>query len=252
MKTRILMVLLLLSLPAMAMARPAGNTWNDSFNKAKKTLERQVYTDHRITFYCGSPFNAEKKIQPSDKYTPKKAGKRANRVEWEHVVPAAHFGQSFKEWRDGDPKCVNKKGKPFKGRNCASKLSIPYRYMQSDLYNLYPAVGEVNGLRSNYRFGMIAGERRDFGVCDMEIDSSAKIAEPPERVRGDIARTYKYMDRSYPGHGIIGKSSKKLFDAWDRQDPVDAWECERAKRIEKIQSNENQVVKTACQRTEMW
>ncbi|MDM8522801.1 endonuclease [Desulfococcaceae bacterium HSG8] len=33
----------------------------------------------------------------------------------------------------------------------------------------------------------------------------------------------------------MGKASKKLFDAWDRSDPVDKWECERCKRIEKIQ-----------------
>ena len=89
--------LLLVLLPVMAVAGSAGNTWNDSFNKAKKTLEKQVYFDHRITFYCGCPFGADKKVLPCDKYTPKMDGKRARRVEWEHVVPAAHFGQSFKE-----------------------------------------------------------------------------------------------------------------------------------------------------------
>jgi deoxyribonuclease-1 len=34
--------------------------------------------------------------------------------------------------------------------------------MESDLYNLAPAVGEINGLRSNYSFGMIPGEMREF------------------------------------------------------------------------------------------
>jgi deoxyribonuclease-1 len=230
--------------------RGASNTWNDSFNKAKKTLERQVYTDHRVTFYCGCEFDAKKQVRPCQYYTPKKAGERAKRVEWEHIVPAAHFGQSFKEWRDGHPDCVDGKGKPFKGRNCASKVAIPYRYMESDLYNLVPAIGEVNGLRSNYRFGMIAGEKRKFGACDMEIEG--RVAEPPERVRGNIARTYKYMNQAYPGHGIIGRSSVKLFDAWDRQDPVDAWECERCKRIEAIQGNENPVVKEACKAAGLW
>lgn len=244
-------IVLLLSLPAVA-GSAGGNIWNDSFNKAKKTLERQIYFDHRVTFYCGCPFDAEKKVLSCDKYTPKKDGKRARRVEWEHVVPAAHFGQGFKEWRDGDPKCVDSKGKPFKGRNCASKIATAYRYMESDLYNLYPAIGEVNGLRSNFRFGMITGEKRDFGACDMEIDPSAKIAEPPEQVRGDIARTYKYFDKAYPGRGIIGGASKKLFDAWDKSDPVNHWECERCKRIEQIQSNENSVVKNACKEAGLW
>ena len=38
-------------------AQAAGNVWNDSFNKAKKTLEWQVYYDHRITLYCGAAFD---------------------------------------------------------------------------------------------------------------------------------------------------------------------------------------------------
>ena len=230
----------------------SGNLWNDSFNRSKKTLQHQVYIDYMVTFYCNCPFDEKKKVQPCDTYTPKNDSKRAKRIEWEHIVPAAHFGQSFTEWREGHPDCVDSKGKTFKGRNCASKVTMPYRYMESDMYNLVPAIGEVNGLRSNYRFDMITGEKRDFGACDMEIDSSAKIAEPPENVRGDIARTYKYMNQVYPGHGIIGGASEKLFDAWDRQDPVDAWECERTKRIEKIQGNENAVVKVACEEAGLW
>jgi len=122
--------------------------------------------------------------------------------------------------------------------------------MQSDLYNLHPAIGEINGLRSNYRFDMVTGEDREFGPCDFEIEN--RIAEPPEYVRGDIARTYQYMNSAYPGHGIVGKSNKKLFQAWSNQDPVDAWECERCKRIEAIQKNENTVVKDACRKSGLW
>jgi deoxyribonuclease-1 len=229
-----------------------SNSWNDSFSKAKNILKTKIYADHKITFYCDCPFDDSNKVNLCGQYTSKKAGKRAERIEWEHIVPAAHFGQSFKEWQEGHPDCVDKKGKLYKGRGCAGKISKDYRYMESDLYNLVSAIGEVNGLRSNYRFDMIAGEKRDFGACDMEIDSSARIAEPPEKVRGDIARTYKYMDQAYPGHGVIAGASKKLFDAWDKLDPVDSWECERVKRIEKIQGNENLVVKSACQKVGLW
>ena len=137
---------------------------------------------------------------PSENYTPKRSNKRSKRIEWEHIVPAHAFGQSFKEWRDGDPDCVNKKGKPFKGRNCARKAAIPYRYMEADMHNLVPTVGEINGLRSNYSFGMIPGEKRQFGSCDMEIES--RTAEPAPHIRGDIARIYMYMDWAYPGHGV--------------------------------------------------
>ena len=97
---------------------------------------------------------------------------------------------------------------------------------------------------TNYRFGMIAGEKREFGLCDMEIEG--RIAEPPEHIRGDIARTYQYMHAAYPGHGVIGKVNKKLFNAWSKQDPVDGWECKRTKIIEGIQGNENMVIIKAC------
>lgn len=43
-------------------ALSAGNTTNDSFNKAKKMLEREVYFDHRITIYCGAEFDEKKKV----------------------------------------------------------------------------------------------------------------------------------------------------------------------------------------------
>ena len=40
--------------------------------------------------------------------------------------------------------------------------------------------------------------------------------------------------------------------AWDKQDPVDEWECERGKRVEQIQGNENPFGKKACVEKEMW
>lgn len=222
---------------AFSLADPKGNTTIQSFNKSKKTLLNEVYYDHRETFYCGCPFTMKKKVIPSEKYTPRRINKRSKRIEWEHIVPAHAFGQSFIEWREGHPDCVDRKGKAFKGRNCASKMNIQYRLMQADMYNLVPAVGEINGLRSNYSYSMIPGEKREFGNCDMEIENQK--AEPAPHIRGNIARTYMYMEWAYPGHGIISKKNKKLFEAWDKADPVDEWERERSRRIEAIQGNEN-------------
>ncbi|WP_305845318.1 endonuclease [Photobacterium leiognathi] len=50
---------------------------------------------------------------------------------------------------------VDRKGKDFKGRKCVEKANKEYRLMQSDPYNLYPAVGAVNATRQNYSFGML-------------------------------------------------------------------------------------------------
>ncbi|WP_278186257.1 endonuclease [Desulfobacter hydrogenophilus] len=32
---------------------------------------------------------------------------------------------------------------------------MAYRYIQRDMYNLVPAIGQVNALRSNYSYAMI-------------------------------------------------------------------------------------------------
>ena len=129
-------------------------------------------------------------------------------------------------------------------------MAIPFRYMESDMYNLVPAIGEINGLRSNYSYAMIPGEKRQFGKCDMEIEG--RKAEPAPEKRGDIARTYFFIEWAYPGHGIISKKNRKLFQAWDKENPVDAWECERCKRIEGIQGNENPFVKGKCVERGIW
>lgn len=218
-----------------------GNISNDSFSRAKKLLLKEVYYDHRETFYCGCPFDVKKRLIPSDRYTPKRNTKRSETIEWEHVVPAEAFGRSFSEWRDGDLSCVDSKGRTFKGRNCARKISEEFRFMEADMFNLVPAVGELNGDRSNYSYAMIHGEPREYGSCDFEIENQK--AEPREEIRGDIARIYFYMDWAYPGHGIVSEKNRKLFEAWDKDDPVDAWEIERCRRIEAVQGNRNPFVK---------
>lgn len=120
-----------------------GNESISSFSKAKKNLERSVYMDHRETLYCGAEFDSKKNVIPPSGFSTNKHNKRAKRIEWEHVVPAENFGRTFSEWRDGHPQCVSSKGKSFKGRNCASKINTEYRLMQADMYNLFPAIGEV-------------------------------------------------------------------------------------------------------------
>ena len=117
--------------------------------------------------------------------------------------------------------------------------------MQADMYYLYPAIGEVNGRRGNYSMAIIKGEKREFGKCDVEIKN--KKVEPRVDIRGEIARTYLYMDSAYPGRGIISQKNRKLFDAWNRNDPVDQWECERARKIQKLQGNKNRILINLCE-----
>ena len=188
--------LLILLFGALSFTAQAENETNHSFSKAKKMLERNVYNEHRETIYCAADFDEKKFVTAPSGFTSEKYVKRSKKIEWEHVVAAENFGRNFSEWRDGHKSCVSNKGKDFKGRKCAEKMNTEYRYIQADMFNLFPAIGSVNALRVNYNFvadnGMSKGS---FGSCDMRI--SNKKAVPPESSRGRIARTHLYMNETY-------------------------------------------------------
>ena len=238
-----LLFILLLTSSSFSIAR---NTTLQSFSSAKKALEKKVYQvdRERSTLYCEATFDSKKNITAPSGFESPKYKKRAKRVEWEHVVPAENFGRNFNEWRTGHKQCVTKKGKSYKGRRCAEKTNVEYRYMQADMYNLYPAIGSVNASRSNYNFVVLGDTANSFGSCDFKIEKTK--AEPPVSSRGMIARAYLYMDKTYNRFNMSRQQSQ-LMNAWNISYPVEQWECERTERIKKIQGNSNLIVQKSCQ-----
>lgn len=216
---------------------------NTSFSKSKKLME-QVYYNNMFSFYCNCQYSyqiTDKSIKAvvdnkSCGYMPRKNQKRGKYIEWEHVVPAWAFGNTRKCWREEI--CTDKYGNKYKGRKCCTKIDKVFKAMEADMYNLYPAVGELNADRKNYKYGIIPGEERKYGACDFEV--ADKLVEPKEDIRGDIARTYFYMEKTY--NVPISDKQRILFEVWDKQDKIDEWEIIRAKRIEKIQGNRNTFV----------
>lgn len=85
---------------------------------------------------------------------------------------------------------------------------------------------------------MLLAEPADFGSCQVKIDNR-KVELPI------AARTYLYMEQSYSRYRM-SKSQRQLMAVWDKQFPVSAWECKHAERIEKLQGNVNNVLKTRC------
>ena len=213
-----------------------GNNRLTSFRLAKKKAY-QITSKLSRTFYCRCPYEDRRVAGNVCTFKTTRFAKRATRTEVEHIVPVHAFGQSFKAWRDGDIACVDRKGKRYRGRRCSTKVVPLFRKMSSDLYNLRPVVGALNALRSNFRMGEVEGEARGFGSCDVEI--GAGVFEPPDDVKGDVARTYLYMDAAYPGHGILGRKQRKLMNAWHRLDPVSDDERRWAQDVEAIQGNAN-------------
>tara|TARA_B100000809_G_C15067878_1_gene504855 strand:+ start:152 stop:808 length:657 start_codon:yes stop_codon:yes gene_type:complete len=215
-------ILLILALLPIAAVADLPKT----FSTAKK-VAAGIYADHQTSFYCGCDYSkVGKKLVPDHKscgYSPRKEVKRSARIEWEHVVPAWAFGHQLQCWQEG-------------GRKNCKKNNPQFKLMEADLMNLVPAVGEINGNRSNYSFAMLEGEPRVYGACDFEVDFKARKAEPAPEVRGDIARIYFYMQEKYGMH--ISKKQMQLFLAWDRQGPIDDWEREKLARISAIEAKE--------------
>lgn len=234
-------VLFIILFPVQISAK--GNITIDSFNNAKRMLERQVYFDHRLTIYCNAEFDEHKNITIPNGFQTSTHPKRTQKVEWEHAVPVENLGRAFPEWREGSPECVNKDGSSFKGRKCAEKVNMEFRYMQSDMYNLFPAIGAVNATRSNHQYAQLSETAITFGSCPAKTDGTR--FEPPDYAKGELARAALYMEASYPRYSISSQQ-KRLFSVWDKMYQVTEWECKRASRIEKLQGNENSFVKKKC------
>lgn len=228
--------------------QPARAVEADGFGAVKRILENKIYADHPVTIYCGAKFDESKNISlPFGFHTPAHEGRTA-RMEWEHAVPAENFGREFKEWREGDAQCV-KNYIPFKGRKCAAKASREYRRMEADMHNLFPAIGSVNATRGNRQYAELPGVPVSFGSCRAKVEG--KYFEPPDAAKGAVARAALYMENQYPRYRISSRQ-KKLFQVWSSKYPVDAWECLRAWRIEKLQGNENVFVSKPCIAAGLW
>ena len=202
-----------------------------SFGKSKRLLATKVYPTHQKAFYSNCDYTViQKKLVPLHKtcgFTYRKNKNRSERIEWEHVVPAWHFGHQLRCWQNG-------------GRMTCRQTNNKFKQMEADMHNLVPAIGEINGDRSNFRYSMISKEQRAYGKVDMEILFSEKKAEPMPSIYGDIARTYFYMRDRY---GLkISKSQEKMFIAWNNLDPVSKWEKKKNTLIYQLQGDDNNYV----------
>jgi deoxyribonuclease-1 len=210
----------------------------DRFSQAKR-LAKKIYADHRTTFYCGCHYDKHGKIDlRSCGYRIQHNKRRAHRLEWEHIVPVSLWGNHLPCWKE--TLCC-KKHYCYKGRPCCRKLDPSFAKMEADLHNIVPEIGELNALRSHYRFGVLPHiESAQFGPCEIKIDTQTRRVEPPPRARGMIARAYLYMAETYAIS--LSKSQIQLFMHWNRQYPPESWEIERNKRIQNIQGNDNSYI----------
>lgn len=210
----------------------------ESFRDAKKLLYSQIYggAGERVTFYCGCTYNSSRVVNARSCGLKAHSYERfANDVQAEHVLPVSHGQQHFPCWREPKVEDGGQRPNEMSGRDYCGEVDPAYQKFEADLHNLVPAVGSINMHRSAKQFGMIPGEQRNWGRCDFE--SNSKAVEPRDVVKGDAARIYMYMSDAY--NIRLSSAQRKLFEAWHKMDPPDAWERLRDQRIHAIQGTSN-------------
>lgn len=140
------------------------------------------------------------------------------------------------------------------------------RGAQTDLWELYPSDGYVNGLRGNLPLGpvtcaeessYVSSNGSKIGPCDPEAttgDYQGKCFEPADNLKGDFARSYFYLSVTYMNKwgccdtDAVNKSDIKpwaeaVLRAWHKMDPVNDYEREKNDIIfNKYQHNRNPFV----------
>jgi deoxyribonuclease I len=219
----------IIGLISMAYASTAGaQEPPQSFSQAKAILA-QIHEDLGLqtTFYCGCPYvrkgssGADIDREACGLRTYKNE-LRSDRVEWEHVVPASWIGRGRVCWDTGHADCQKK------GRKCCAKVDDEFMSAYASPHNLFPSSGEVNGDRSAYPFGIVPGEVRNYGACDFEVGGTPKVVEPPDRVRGEIARAMLYM---IDAHGVSIWRDREELIRESKGDLPEGWEIRRARAI---------------------
>lgn len=226
-------------LDILGKSQPEKQMEGQTFNQAKSRLI-ELYKAHpeQKEFYCGCDFSWQGKRGEVDLascgYQIRKNAERANRIEWEHVMPAYAFGNQLQCWQKG-------------GReNCKTQpdYSEFFNVMEGDMHNLQPAIGEINGDRSNFRFSEFTKRFNQYGQCQFATDFKNRQVQPRNEVKGMIARTYLYMVGRY--ELAISDREKNLMNRWNEKYPPNRWECERNEMIRKIQGNDNQYITSKC------
>lgn len=198
----------LLMLAITSQPQAAGQTAFMEYFQALPIFWDKVYPKGGKTLYCSKRFGRH----------------HGRSVNIEHVYPMA--------WVTRAEGC--------RSRKLCRQASPRFNRIEADMHNFYPALKNINKARGSTPFGLIEGERRDFGRCDFEFDNRRRLVEPRPASRGNIARAMLYMHDSY---GLpIYKRQGILLKKWNRQDPPDAEERQRNDLIANRQGTRNRFI----------
>lgn len=136
--------------------------------------------------------------------------------------------------------------------------------MYTDLFQVYPSDGKVNGVRDNYPYGKVgtatytSTNGSKLGNC-VTSGYTGTVFEPADEYKGDFARTYFYMATRYENliagwyanstyaDAVLQNNNYPVFETWFLNmlgewhvaDPVSQKEIDRNDAIYAIQGNRN-------------
>lgn len=192
-------ILALLMLAVCSTAQ-AQTRFSDPDKTASEVFWKQLYGDGGVTFFCQKPFTSKSFLLTQG-----------------YIYPMSHVRNAL---RCGTP-------------SQCERESEKYRHIASDLHNMIPVQNSIEMRRRNAEYAQL-GERVAAEECG--IRAGFQNIEPPDTIKGDVARGVFYMVQTYD-LPLIG--TDQVFDTWNREDPPDDRELTRNNRIKELQGNEN-------------
>ena len=234
-------IVLLLCFSAMLFAR--GYHAPDNRSQAKNIV-KMINFDYKTTRLngCGYTYDPKTCMDKTlvDTSTCSVKEKKQT-MQWMQVVPDTFYGR--------DMACMNEKvcvspytGESYRGKLCCRQTNAEYRKMEAELFNLIPVVSAISKKHEGKPFGDIKKPKKLVGK--VKIDDN--YIEPPDEVKGDIARVYLYMDQRYSLQ--LTTDEKEMFLRWHNLDAVDQRECDMAKIIMKVQGSSNRLLEEGCKK----
>ncbi len=172
----------------------------DPEQKVEKQLWTELYPKGGKTFYCKKNFRTK--------------------------TPLLTEGYIYsKSWVRDHLKCGT-------SRRCI-RDSEHYRNIISDLHNVVPTEAYLEFKRKNLIFGLLDSSVK---ANDCGMRKKFQLLEPPDDIKGDIARVIYYMHWKYD---LPLKVAAADLEMWNRQDPPGEQELERNNAIKRLQGNAN-------------
>lgn len=135
---------------------------------------------------------------------------KTEKVQWRHLIPESVIGSGMA--------CMTQRlcqstlsDKLYSGPGCCRKISLRFKQISSDLFNIIPTV--------------LQEKHKNLIHVKHIFD------------KGSIARSYLYLIDRYAIK--VDESIKKLCLLWHRKYPVSAWEKEKNRKIFKLQGTFN-------------